>query len=311
MSNENRGTEWKVGLFIAIGLAIIAVMAIKFGKLGAGLQKFYTIHVEFPDASGFLKGGEVKMAGAVVGFAQEGPTLVEGRYAVTVPLRIREGVKVPQNAVFTIESSGMMGDAFVSIALPKEPVAALIQDGDRFVGARVKGFNDLAAGASDVMVELKKRLEELEEPIKDVRDRLFSDVNLGNLEKSFANIREFTDSLKATGKDLNEVVAKAKGAGDNLGDAMQTAKTAMGKIDAVVAKVDSAAAELKPALASLHSTAEGADKAIDSLRALLSRANKGQGALGLLLTDPETANNLKTFIRNIKTRGILWYKDKP
>ena len=32
MTNEPRGTEWKVGLFLLIGLGVIAVMAIKFGN---------------------------------------------------------------------------------------------------------------------------------------------------------------------------------------------------------------------------------------------------------------------------------------
>ena len=50
MSNQHRGAEWKVGLFIAIGIAIIAVMAVVFGKLGTGLQSFYDVTAEFPDA---------------------------------------------------------------------------------------------------------------------------------------------------------------------------------------------------------------------------------------------------------------------
>jgi phospholipid/cholesterol/gamma-HCH transport system substrate-binding protein len=311
MSNENRGTEWKVGLFIAIGLMIVTVMAIKFGKLGSGLKKFYIVHAEFPDASGFLKGGEVKMAGAPIGFAEEAPTLVEDRYAVTVPLRIRDGVKIPKNATFTIESSGLMGDSFVAVALPKEPVAEILSSGDKVVGVRTQSLSDLTAKGGDVMLELKKRLEELEAPIKDVRDRLLSDVNLSNLQQSFANIRDFTDSLKKTGKDLDDVVSKAKAAGADLSEAMASAKVAVGKVDAVVAKVDAAAAELKPALAGLGDTVDGVEKAVTSLRTLINKANQGHGALGLLLSDRETADNLKAFIRNIKTRGILFYKDKP
>jgi ABC-type transporter Mla subunit MlaD len=311
MSNESRGAEWKVGLFIAIGIAIISFMAVKFGKLGTGLQKFYNVQAEFPDASGLLKGGEVRMAGARIGFAEEAPELIEGRYAVTVPLRIRDGVKIPKNAKFTIDTSGLMGDAYVAVTLPKDPDPQVLGEGSQIVGSRVEGLSDLTAKGGDVMIELKKRLQELEDPIKDVRDRLLSDVNLGNLQQSFSNIRDFTDSLKKTGKDLDDVVTKAKAAGTDLSEAMATAKAAMGKVDGVVAKVDTAAAELKPAIAGLNTTLGGVEKAVASLRLLLNKANQGQGALGVLLTDRETAENLKSFIRNIKTRGILWYKDKP
>lgn len=311
MTKQSNGAEWKVGIFMAFGIALIAFMAVKFGKLGTGLQKFYNVQVEFPDASGLLKGGEVRMAGARIGFAKEAPELVEGRYAVHVPLRIREGVKIPKNATFTIDTSGLMGDAYVAVVLPSSPSEEMLIDGAQITGNRVKALSDLTAEGGDIMGELKKRLQELEDPIKDVRDRLLSDVNLANLEKSFGNIREFTESLKKSGKDLDEIMAKAKGAGENLSTAMMDAKAAMAKIDGVVTKVDAAAAELKPALASIRATAAGADKAVDSARTLLNKANNGQGALGLLLSDRETAENLKSFIRNVKTKGILWYKDRP
>jgi len=311
MSKEHRGAEWKVGLFIATGIAIITVMAVIFGKLGTGLQSFYDIKAEFPDASGLLKGAEVRLSGARVGFASDAPQLVDGRYAVTVALRIREGVKIPKNARFIVDTTGLMGDAYVDVSIPERPDTQLLQSGAMVLGVRKEGMSDLVVRGSSVMVELQKRLAELEDPIKDVREHLLSDINLANLEKSFANIREFTDSLKQTGKELNEIVSKAKGAGGDLSEAMAAAKTAMAKIDGVVAKVDTAAADLKPALASLKSTSDGAEKAITNLRVLLTKANQGQGVLGLLLSDRETSDNLKAFIRNLKSKGILWYKDKP
>jgi phospholipid/cholesterol/gamma-HCH transport system substrate-binding protein len=311
MSNQHRGAEWKVGLFIAIGIIIITVMAVVFGKLGTGLQSFYDVKVEFPDASGLLKGAEVHLAGARIGFASEAPELVEGRYAVTVTLRIREGVKIPKNAKFIVDTSGIMGDAYVDISIPERPDTQVLANGAMVLGFRKEGMGDLMARGSGVMIELQKRLAELEDPIKNVRENLLSEANMVNLQKSFSNVREFTDSLKQTGKDLDEIVAKAKGAGGDLSEAMTAAKTAMAKIDGVVAKVDAAAAELKPALVSLKLTSDGAEKAVTNLRVLLTKANQGQGVLGLLLSDRETSDNLKAFIRNLKSKGILWYKDKP
>jgi phospholipid/cholesterol/gamma-HCH transport system substrate-binding protein len=169
MSNENRGAEWKVGLFIAIGIVIITVMAVIFGKLGTGLQSFYDVRAEFPDASGLLKGAEVRMAGARIGFAGGAPELVDGRYAVTVLLRIRDGVKIPKNATFTVDTSGLMGDAFVDIAIPEHPDGQMLTNGAMVMGVRKEGISDLAARGSAVMIELQKRLAELEDPIRDIR----------------------------------------------------------------------------------------------------------------------------------------------
>lgn len=311
MNEQYRGTEWKVGLFILIGIVIIAVLSVKFGKLGQGLDKFYTLNAEFPNASGLLKGGDVLMFGARVGFAEQAPALVEGRYAVTVPLRVRAGVKIPKGAVFIIGSSGMMGDSYVSIELPPSPdMNNLFQDGDNVVGSRIKGLTELTAESGSVIEEMKKRLEELQKPIADVREQLLGPKNLKNLEESITNFRDTTINLKQTSKGLDEVVTKAREAAETLKEAMDTAKTAMGKVDGVVVKVDGAATDLKNALVDIHKAAETATKALDSAKNLFNKASSGKGALGMLIGDQETANDLKALIRNLREHGVLWYKNK-
>jgi phospholipid/cholesterol/gamma-HCH transport system substrate-binding protein len=183
MSNTTRGTEWKVGLFIVIGLSVAAIMAIKFGKVGSGFKDFYTITVEFQNASGLLKGNDVYLAGDRIGFAAEAPSLIEGRVAVKVPLRIRDGVKIPKASKFVVSSSGLMGDSYVGIDVPPDANHEdIFKDGDYVLGSRVKGLGDLTTDAGGAIEELKKRLEDLKEPIKDVDERLLSDVNLKNLE---------------------------------------------------------------------------------------------------------------------------------
>ena len=312
MSDSAKGTEWKVGLFVVIGLAVITIMAITFGKVGSGLKKFYSLTVEFHNASGLLKGNDVYLAGDRVGYAEEAPSLIEGKFAVSVPLRIREGVRIPKSSKFLIGTSGLMGDAYVSIEVPPDAnFDEIFKDGDFILGSRVKGLGDLTSDAGGALEELKKRLQDLKEPIRAVNEEVLSDTNVKNLEQSFANIRDLTARLKDTASNLDEVVVKAKSAADNLNEAMLAAKNAMSKADGVVKKVDDAAGLLKPALTDFSAAAKSATKAVDSARSLLAKANSGQGALGLLLSDRETSDNLKALIRNLKQRGILWYKDKP
>jgi phospholipid/cholesterol/gamma-HCH transport system substrate-binding protein len=311
MSNSSKGTEWKVGLFIVLGLAVTTILAITFGKVGSGLKKFYRLKVEFHNASGLLKGNDVYLAGDRVGYAEEAPSLVEGKFAVVVPLRIRDGVKIPKSAKFLIGSSGLMGDAYVAIEVPADAnFEDAYQDGDYIMGSRIKGLGDLTSDAGTVLEELRKRLEDLRDPIKQVNEQVLSEANVKNLEQSFANLRDLTGRLKDTAGNLDDVVAKAKSAADTLNEAMNAAKNAMGRADGVVKKFDDAAVLLKPALTDFSSAARSATKAVDSARSLLAKANSGQGALGLLLSDRETSDNLKALIRNLKQRGVLFYRDK-
>ena len=291
MTNEPRGTEWKVGLFLLIGIGVIAVMAIKFGKLGQGLQKYNTITAEFPNASGLLKGATVYLAGARVGFTADSPELIKGRYAVKVELRLKADIKIPRGSSFTIGSSGVLGDAYVSINPPLDPKPGdVLKDKDYVVGTRIEGIGDLVEKGGDVMAELKKRLTELEGPIKDVG--------------------EIAANLKTTSKGLDDVITKAKAAADSVTEAVNSAKGVIQKGDSVVKKVDDAATDLKATFADIRRAAGMAGKAMESARSLLANANAGKGALGMLLADKQTAENLKALITNLREHGILFYKNK-
>jgi phospholipid/cholesterol/gamma-HCH transport system substrate-binding protein len=244
------------------------------------------------------------MAGARVGFTADAPDLIEGRYAVEVQLKLKNGVKIPRGSTFVISSSGFLGDAFVSINPPSKPnLDDLLKDGEYVVGTRVEGLGDLTAKGSEVMTELKKRLEELEAPIKDIRDRVLAEKNLKSIDESFASLSEFTGNLKNTSKGLDDVIARAKEAADSLKDTLSSAKPTMEKID-------SAAGDLKATLAQIRGAAATADKALESARTLINKANSGKGAIGMLLADKETADNLKALIRNLREHGVLWYKNR-
>jgi phospholipid/cholesterol/gamma-HCH transport system substrate-binding protein len=310
--NESpRGTEWKVGLFVLTGLLVLAGLAIKFGKLGTGYSRSYTLTVEFENASGLIKGNSVFLAGAPVGFALEGPSLLPDRFAVKVPLKVREGVRIPKSARFVVGSAGLMGDAYIGVSVPDGAnFEDIYKDGDYIMGTREKGLTDLAPDASDTLLELKKRLVEFK--------AVLSEENMKNLTETFSNLRDLSQQLKDTSEDLDIVVDKAKTASGSLDEVMTGAKKVVAKVDdaadglkPILAKVDSAAAGLKPVLSSFEKTADSATKAVDSARSLLTKANNGQGTLGLLMADKETSENLKSLIRNLKSHGILWYKDKP
>jgi phospholipid/cholesterol/gamma-HCH transport system substrate-binding protein len=73
MSTERKGTELFVGLFLIIGFSVIAVMVVMFGRFGESLTKFYEITVEFPNASGLIKGADVLLAGRRIGHVAEAP----------------------------------------------------------------------------------------------------------------------------------------------------------------------------------------------------------------------------------------------
>lgn len=303
MRTEQKGTEWKVGLFITISLVFIAMMAVKFGKLSQGFAKYYELTVEFDNASGLLKGATVYLAGSPVGFAAESPSLVAGRFAVKVPIRIREGVAIPRGSTFVIASAGFIGDAYMAISPPDKPdLKDLIKPDEYIKGARIGGFGDLAAKGAETVESLNERLAQLETTIAKVNTEVLSKKNTDNLAATFENFKTVSENLKATSGDLGKLVKKGE-------DVVDSAKGAVAKLDATFEKSTAAVAKIDGAIEEVKKFVASGGKAMDSFRGLINKANAGQGALGLLLADRETADNLKALIRNLKERGVLFYKD--
>ena len=66
------------------------------------------------------------------------------------------------------------------------------------------------------------------------------------------------------------------------------------------------------AVDSAKKAADEFQKTLTSVRTLVEQVSKGKGALGMLISNPETAENIRALILNLRQHGILWYKDsKP
>src|SRR5438477_4300742 len=118
MNRHERGLEFKVGIFVFVGLAMVGALLVQFGRLGEGFKTYYALTVRFDDASGLLKGTDVLLSGARIGKVADGPRLVREGGGVAVPLKIYDYVKVPEGSKFTVGSAGLLGDRFVNVTMP-------------------------------------------------------------------------------------------------------------------------------------------------------------------------------------------------
>src|ERR1700730_19198432 len=117
MNRHERGLEFKVGIFVFAGLAMLGALVVQFGRLGEGFKTYYPITIQFSDASGLLKGSDVLLAGARIGKVAAGPRLVREGNGVLVPLKIYDYVKIPETSKITVGSSGLLGDRFVNVTM--------------------------------------------------------------------------------------------------------------------------------------------------------------------------------------------------
>ncbi len=299
MSTERRGVEFFVGLFLLIGFGVIAVMIVAFGRVGQGIEGRYPLRVRFPNANGLLKGSAVLLSGANIGEVSHAPRLTGDNYEVEVGLMIRTNVKVPRTSSFQIRMIGMLGDSYVDVVPPAEFTPAdFAIAGELIAGKRTGGFDDLTSKGSQVMDTLNRdtlkkvsqTLDEIKEATANINDKLLSEKNLKNVEETFANLKTSTGDFSKTTRDLDLMLTRAQEVVDSAKGTMKT--------------VDGAAGDLRLTLGDFRKTSESA-------RSLLNKAANGEGSLGTLISDKQTAEDLKALIANMRRSGVFWYKNRP
>lgn len=105
--------ETAVGLFVLLGIACLAWLSIKLGKLEIVGGGYVPVHAEFASVSGLKPGVSVEIAGVDVGKV-ESITLRD--YKADVLMKIREGIRLQEDTIASIRTRGLIGDKYVSLS---------------------------------------------------------------------------------------------------------------------------------------------------------------------------------------------------
>ena len=105
--------ETAVGLFVLLGIACLAWLSIKLGKLEIVGGDYVPVHAEFASVSGLKKGVSVEIAGVDVGKVE---SITLNDYSADVLMKIRTGIKLPEDTIASIRTRGLIGDKYVSLS---------------------------------------------------------------------------------------------------------------------------------------------------------------------------------------------------
>src|SRR2546421_5300126 len=279
--HSDKGLELKVGAFVLVGLGVLAVLLVQFGRLGEGFQSYYQLLIKFPDASGLLKGSDVLLAGAKIGHVSGGPRLADSGQGVEVPLRIFGFVKIPAGSRFTVGSSGLLGDRFVAVTAPQRITQDVIPKNSVIEGTRDTGIDDLTKEGGALVEDLRKAVQNANEAIEKLTNEALSKENLDNIKSAVENLNTATTALAASTQKIDGVLDKAS-------ETMDSAKKAADDLPTAIAD---------------------ARKTIQAATDLIQKASTGKGALATLLSNQELANDLKALVTNLRAHGVLFYRD--
>jgi len=105
--------ETAVGMFIIIGLACMAYLAVKLGDVHLFGTDQYLVKARFTDVSGLKEGSTVEIAGVQIGKVSK---ISLNNYQAFVELLINPRVKIQDDAIASIRTQGIIGDKYVKIS---------------------------------------------------------------------------------------------------------------------------------------------------------------------------------------------------
>lgn len=186
---KEKNLERKVGTFVIIGLIVIGMLVVAFGRFNQFFKSTYDVVAEFPNASGIIKNSQVLYRGAKVGSVPDIPRIANQGKSVEITLRINHDVHIPKNAEFRIGLYGLLGDRFVDIVPPKlkdgeQPqTEGFLANGDRVKGSENKGVNDLLSTA-------EQKLQNFDHIIRELQAKLLTDEFIDDFHAGMHNARE-------------------------------------------------------------------------------------------------------------------------
>lgn len=202
--------EFKVGVFIIVGLGLLVGLLLNMGVLSWDRGK--TLRVLFNYAYGLELGSPVQLAGVPVGHVesihvQKG---AEGRTRVEVVCRVRPDIAVDRDAEIRISSKGLLGQKVVEIT-PSE-TSAPAAEGQLLLGSDPVVLENIAASSDRMVRKLENSVDYLNTIIGDA---------------------EFRTNLKTNAEDFTELIKTLKGVSESLGvilERMRRGEGTLGKL---------------------------------------------------------------------------------
>ena len=105
--------EMMVGTFMLIGILCLGYVSIKLGKMEIFGGDFYSVTARFDSVSGLKPGARVEVAGVGVGKVDRIMLDAKSGDRALAYLKIKTGVKITDDVIASIRTSGIIGDKFI------------------------------------------------------------------------------------------------------------------------------------------------------------------------------------------------------
>jgi len=257
-------SEIKVGIFVIIGAALMAVALFMLGDYS--FKSYYTVSAEFSDVSGLPKKAAVKLSGVEVGKVHR--IFIKGN-KVIVEMEILKGVPIYRGAQFLVGSTSVIGSKFLQIN-QGSPEQGLLQEGEIVAGSDIVPLDQAVTRA----------LNSVEGLVNDLRKD-------GRMASS---IQEILDNLRGVTSELHQMVVFSR---PHIENSMEKIELITARLDEILQKTDQLVAKVnngEGVAGALISDPKMKDDVSSAVASLKDAANTVKESLGKV-------NKSRTFLQ--------------
>lgn len=306
-------SEIKVGLFVFIGLLLLAALMLTFSKSTSIFRGNYSLRLHAENVGGLKPRAAVLLAGVQVGTVWDIQLAPDGK-SVTILLKIYDDYKIYHDARFVIEQSGFLGDQYVSVE-PTADALPLLTNGADVECEAPFNLQEVARSASGFIQRIDETAAKLDASVTDLRRTVLNANELTNFSDTMVNLRQVSEQALDTIGDIKSIIATN---GTQVDGAVSNLVVFSQKMTQLA---DTAQALLNTNGSEVTMAAKNVESSTEVLKSLLSNVQSGKGLAGTVLQNEQLATNVQAIANNLSVAtsnlnrlglwGFLWHKEKP
>lgn len=290
--SRSRYTEFRVGLFVAVGLLLTMVMVFMLGSDRRFFTRYYTLYANFGNISGLRVGAPVQLAGLSVGTVEDVRLPDEmGIKLISVVLKIDKGYegRIRADSIATVETQGLLGDKFIQITVGSEG-QDMLPDKGIISSKDTASIFALAEKAGEIM----KDMGEASKTFNELLSVLLGDTKNKDAKSIVTIFRKNLEQVEKGQGLIHALIYDANG-----GRAVTDFSAAMASLKSLLGGVE---ADKNNGVGTMLGDMRVASS---DLKVILSSIRKGEGSLGMFIRDPALYEDLRTFLGRANRSTIL------
>lgn len=275
--NLLKAAELKVGLLVAAVASLIVYMSMQVSDNPSYLGKQGKAWFIIKDATGLVKGSQVKSSGIPVGIIKN-ISLIGGE--ARIDLSLKPDFVLYTSAAVELRSQGILGDLHVAVnpGIMSDPP---LEPGGQILNVKTSGnLDSVISQVGDIAASLKDTANALKEATTEdgTRKHILGRI-VNNIERLTADLADVTANNKTK---INQIVDQVNRVTKSLDEILNDPSD------------DALKVQLKRTISRM-------DSAMKNIDDIASKINRGEGTIGRLVNEEDTVEELNTAIDGVNS----------